>query len=376
MAGQLIPRGKRTWLLRVYLGRDPRTGKREYLNQTFHGTKRDAEDELAALVTKRSKGEIAAGRKAVTISDLLDDLIRDYRLNGQGIQWCETLCNVHLRPFFGKLPAAKLTAAHVNAYIDARKEKGRANATINHELSLLRRALNLGKDADKVTRAPKIPKLEENNVRKGFFEAAEYQAMRAELPEDLRPVLTFAYYTGCRRGEILGLQWPQVDLEECMIRLEPGTTKNAEPRLLPLDGELLETIRMQREIRDARCPESPWVFFWRKDGRQILNFRKSWDAAGGAAKVDKLFHDLRRTGVRNLVRAGVPEKTAMLISGHKTRAVFDRYNVTDERDLKAAMRAVSEYHRAKEPAHKGTPKRRPASNRHTIGTHGEKAPIQ
>jgi hypothetical protein len=103
---------------------------------------------------------------------------------------------------------------------------------------------------------------------------------------------------------------------------------------------------------------------------------KSWDAAGGAAKVDKLFHDLRRTGVRNLVRAGVPEKTAMLISGHKTRAVFDRYNVTDERDLKAAMRAVSEYHRGKEPAHKGTPKRRPASDRHTIGTHGEKAPIQ
>jgi integrase len=223
---EITRRGPRKWLVRVFLGRDPKTGKVRYQNQTVTGGKREAQAVASELESQRSKGLLTA--ESATIGELLDDLIRDYRLNRKDVAWCETLCNVHLRRFFGKIGANKLTTSDVNAYIDARRELGRKNATINNELALLRRALSLGKEADppKVTRVPKIPKLKTDNVRKGFFEHTQYQAMRSELPEELRPVLTFAYFTGCRRGEILGLRWSQVDLDACMIRLEAGETKH------------------------------------------------------------------------------------------------------------------------------------------------------
>jgi integrase len=107
----------------------------------------------------------------------------------------------------------------------------------------------------KVASVPYIPMLEERNVRKGFFEHDQFIAMRAGLPEYLRPVLTFVYYTGCRRGEILALRWSQVDLTERVVRLEPGTSKN-EARNLPLTSELYETLSMQKSIREAKYPLS------------------------------------------------------------------------------------------------------------------------
>jgi integrase len=219
--------------------------------------------------------------------------------------------------------------------------KAACNATINRELALLKHAFYLGwrSTPRKVASVPYIPMLEERNVRKGFFEHHQFLALRSALPEYLRPPLTFAYYTGCRRSEILGLEWSQVDLAERVVRLEPGTTKNDEARNLPLTTELYEVLSMQRSIRDTKFPACPWVFF-SESGGKIGRFQRSWRTACKAAALapakgepDRLFHDLRRSGVRNLIRAGVPESVAMRISGHKTRSVFERYNIVSERDL-------------------------------------------
>ena len=367
MAGQLIERGKGIWLIRVFLGRDPQTGRREYYNETFYDGKKEADNALLDALRDRKQGKIAVGSKKRTVSELLDDLLRDYRINEQSIDWAEIVVNTHLRPAFGEIGISKFlkaSTAYVQNYIDGRRDKGRQNGTINRELSLLRRAFTLGSEHNppKASMVPRIPMLEENNVRKGLFEHEDYTALLKTLPDELRPVVTFAYYTGCRKAEILSMRWSQVDLLEQVVRLEAGTTKNDEPRLIPLAPDLYEALKMQKSLRDQKYPSCPWVFF--RDGEQILDFRGGWEEACKAAglwdeqtkKPTKLFHDLRRTGVRNLVRAGVPEAVAMRISGHKTRAVFDRYNIVSESDLKAAGRKLGQYIREKTKSTEAKPK--------------------
>jgi integrase len=120
------------------------------------------------------------------------------------------------------MQASKLRFAIVQRYMEQRQTAGATNATINREIALMRRAFNLTHES-----LPALPsKLKENNVRKGFFEHEDYTALLKTLPAELRPVLTFAYYTGCRKGEILSLQWSQVDLLERVVRLEAGTGIN------------------------------------------------------------------------------------------------------------------------------------------------------
>ena len=158
------------------------------------------------------------------------------------------------------------------------------------------------------------------------------------MPGYLRPVLAMGFYTGMRKAEILKLRWSNVDLRSAEIRLDAGTTKNNEPRSISITGELLEMLKIERQ----RNPDSEFVFA--RDGESIGSFFKAWkSAAKRAGLLALLFHDLRRTGVRNLVRAGVPEGVAMAISGHKTRAVFERYNIVSGRDLKDAASKLEDY---------------------------------
>ncbi len=282
------------------------------------------------------------GAEKTMVVELLDDLLADYEQNGKSIKWAK-IVDKHLRAHFRYYKAAKVDTSAIRDYVNSRRAKSIAYSTINRELALLRRAYNLGIAAEppKVTRAPRIKAFREDNIRKGFFEHEEFLAMRAALPQELRPVITFAYYTGCRRGEILRIQWSQVDLRGKVIRLEAGETKNKQPRILPLYGELLQVVQMQADVRKELWPRCRFLFF--RNGEQIKSFKGAWEAACTATGIDRHFHDLRRTGVRNLVRSGVPEKVAMRISGHKTRSVFDRYNIVDERDLHIAAQKLDAY---------------------------------
>jgi integrase len=269
-----------------------------------------------------------------------------------------------IKAFFGNAKAHTVKGDSVKKFIAQRQAEGAANATINRELSLLKRCFNLGIETEKIVRKPYVAMLEENNVRTGFFERADFIALRNALPDYLKPVVTFAYYTGWRRGEILKLTWAQVDLAGQTVRLNAGTTKNKAGRVIVLEGELLETIKAQWEKRKvAAIPgHSPTLlcpYVFHRNGKRISDPRKAWaEACKETGLGHKLLHDFRRTAVRDMVRAGVPEKVAMSISGHKTRSIFDRYDIVDEADLREAARRHAEHIEKQKIAEKVVRKKR------------------
>ena len=172
-------------------------------------------------------------------------------------------------------------------------------------------------------------RLRENPPRQGFFEHPEYLAVRAHLPAPWQDILDLAYYSGWRKHEILGLTWDERDEAGGVIRLSPARRRRW------WGGFSRSHTRLPRP--------------WRADGRAVTPTARSsstatasLSAAGaprGAPPVKRpasrpaSLHDCRRTAARTLIRASVPERVAMLLTGHKTRAIFDRYNIINEQEL-------------------------------------------
>ena len=134
---------------------------------------------------------------------------------------------------------------------------------------------------------------------------------------------------GWRKNEILGLTWEEIDEAGGIIRLSPARSKTLVGRILPISQPIAEALARRRARRD---PDSPLVF--QRDGIPVRRWRTAWRTTCQAADVSTRFlHDCRRTAARNLIRASVPERVAMLLTGHKSRAIFDRYNIIHEQEL-------------------------------------------
>ena len=248
----------------------------------------------------------------------------------------------HLRSFFGFERAVCVTATTVQRYIAHRQSEGAANGTINRELHILRRAFSLAVEHKRLSRihVPEFPTLAEENVREGFAEKADLDAILSYLKDgDVRDFVAWAFWTGMRRGEISKLTWAAFDREASTLILPGRITKNGKPRKLILEGIYREIIARRLSARRLDCP-----LIFHRHGRPMGAFRKAWaNACKKAGVAELLFHDLRRTAVRNMIRAGIDKTVAMRISGHRTDAVFDRYNITSDDDLREAMRRHEGY---------------------------------
>jgi len=384
--GSLYKRGN-TWWLKYF-----RNGK-PYRESS--GTDKKM---VAEKILERKEGDIAQGMvpgiqfDKVTFDELAEEFLTEYRINNRKSLDRAELSIKHLRNGFEGIKITELTTPRIQEYVserikwactgcrtrfhfagvlqcpkcgDVKLEKGAANGTINRELAALKRLLSLGarQTPPKVNRAPYIPMLKENNTRKGFFEHKDFLALRDALPDYLKPMTMFGYKVGWRDQEITSLTWDAVDLDNGIVTLRVGETKNDEGRTVYLDDELRLLFREQWEKRKSHENPTHFVFTNKTGSGPIVNIKKAWSKATRKTKLgygyrisleyvtewqDKLpagpiFHDFRRSAVRNMIRSGIPERVAMMISGHKTRSVFDRYNIVSDTDLKQAAQKQQNY---------------------------------
>jgi integrase len=332
-----------TWWVRYYYRGEKKT-------ESSGSTKRSA----ATKLLKKRLAEMGSGRapgvdvEKTTYAQLAEMLVNDYRANGR-----KSLVRVersvkHLSGFFAEYRAIDVTTDRVLAYIAHRQDEKAMNATINRELAALKRMLRLGARAGKVAGVPSISLLREDNVRKGFFERPQLDAVMRHLSEDLWPLALVAYITGWRvKSEILSRQWQHVEFRAGWLRLDPGETKNRKGRNFPLTPELRQVLESQRARTQALEQSTgriiPWVFH--RDGKPIIDFRGSWkNACKKAGLPGRIPHDFRRTAVRNLERAGVPRSDAKAMVGHLTDSIYNRYAISDEASLKESAEKLSRLH--------------------------------
>jgi integrase len=300
----------------------------------------------AARRTQLAKGEVGIKdlpkAERLTVGQLLDRLQTDYEMEGKDSAQNRSLL-ARARKDFGSKMADAVGAEDVDAYIEQRRAKGAADATINRATHLLRAAYRRAKLSP-----PPIRHLsEKDNVRTGFFSAAEFRDVLSHLPDDgLRDFVLFAYLCGWRKGSVASLRWVDVDLMGGEINLPGKYTKNGEPLKMPIEGELKELMKRRKEARAVKTDNGTVIsaLVFHRGGKAVGEIRKSWATATRLANCSgKLFHDFRRTAARDLIRSGAGESVAMCITGHKTNSMFKRYNITDTEDVRAALRGVGKY---------------------------------
>jgi integrase len=311
----------------------------------------DYDEALAMLRKKMASAGVQSNHtdqpERVRIGQLLDLLIEDYGYQGRkSLADTKRRVNSRLRPFFGEMKAQALSTSKLREYVARRRRHETEPATINKELSWLRRAMNLGRrhDPPLVLHVPVFESLPVDNVREGTLTHEQYRAVRDLLPRYARIALVIGYHTGARKGEVREIQRDKIELTRRRIQLPGRTTKNGKPRYLPIYGDMAAEIDMALSGGDSKCN-----FLVQNEGKPVFDFDKAWATACKAAGIpEALFHDLRRTALTNMIEAGLSEKEAMEISGHKTRAVFDRYHIVSERRMMQNADKLDEHLKAKE----------------------------
>ncbi|MBV9761911.1 MAG: site-specific integrase [Acidobacteriaceae bacterium] len=323
-AGSIYQRGN-IWWVQVYIDGKP------IIQSSKSDKKSEAVKLRNKLLSKKDRGELHGGAaNTVLVNELLDDVLKSDIKESTRYIWRKVI-EKNIRPFFGKLKAQRLTTDHLEAYREKRLAEGRSHSTANRELSIVRTAFHNGRERTppKVAVVPYFPIIKETTVRKGFLTDAQYATLRDSLPQEIKALFVTAYVTGIRKGELLEIRWPQVDFEERIITLHREETKGDEARTVPIvAGDMYDLLKAAH----SAWPDAEYVF--NRQGERIKDFRGAWETACIAAGVPDLqFHDLRRTAVRNMRRAGIPQVIRMKISGHKTDSMERRYNIVDAEDL-------------------------------------------
>jgi integrase len=266
----------------------------------------------------------------------------------------------HLTDYFGETARAVKLGAGLDAYVEHRRGEEAAEGSIRIELALLDRAFRLAVQSRLLSHRarPYIekPPVDEGAVRQGFFRRETIERLCAQLPSVLADVVLFLFFCPWRIGAARRLEWRDYSAAEQALTLRPELNKTKRPLCIPVDPEntpeLMAVIERQRA---RRRPECPFIFHGRgcgaarvdRQGRQrpcLGDFGKTWDRACAAiGMAGRIPHDLRRSGVKHYIDAGVDPHTVMRWSGHRTTSMLQRYHIIDLDDLRRSGKRASDY---------------------------------
>jgi integrase len=262
---------------------------------------------------------------------LLELVRTDYKLKKhRSLYDLEKRIDVHLSPALGHLPAGKAWL-EVENYILERQQAGVTNGTINNELRVIRRAYRLGGRKGLVSHVPHIDMLPAAEARDGYYSPAEFTLVLAHSNELLRNILTVAYITGWRLRSILKLQWHQVDLKAGFVWQTEAKNQKATRWPIDIKLELLGDLSLRAAFEDQKRATDavkdriiPFVFH--RNGRPVKSIRGAFEKALEAAKISRVFHDLRGTAIVNLLEAGLEDSTIIMnLVGLKTQRMVIHY---------------------------------------------------
>jgi integrase len=320
------------WWCQYYVPGNPRPRKESTGTADYNEAEKILQQKLAEA---RTKGEPAPAK--LTVNELVEAKLKFDRVNGlKDTKSPEGRWRLHLAPVFAKVKVRDLSSDMLERYAFKRREEGAEPASVNRELALLRNALRRAKKKDTISNVVSFPMLKEDNVRKGFLEDHKYSQLAEATAKQglwLRTAFEIAYSFGWRKGEIFTLKVHQFEPRNDALRL--FDSKNSDGRLA------FVTKRLKKLLQQCCAGKDPDDFILTREGQPIVDFRRAWHEACKEAKVDDLyFHDLRRTGVRNMRRLGISESVAMKVSGHRTLSTFRRYEIVDESDLQAVAKKL------------------------------------
>ncbi len=237
-----------------------------------------------------------------------------------------------LKPFFEGKVMEELRRSDIAYYIEKRKAGGISNATINRELDVLSAAINHARYKWEWEIANPIERmsLKEPEGRLRWITRAEANSLIREGERDpksphLADFIRLALNTGCRKNELLTLEWDRVDLKANRLYLGGMHTKSGKRRIIPLNDEARKALSGRSLFRAEYCPDSPWVFA-HKNGDQVKYMQRGFKAACDRAGIlDFHVHDMRHTFASWLVMNGVPLLEVKELLGHSTIEMTERY---------------------------------------------------
>ena len=343
------------WYMQYPKEADPWTGKIKYVCEKVGSSQRLAERAFAQKMLKWQERKVLGLEKK-----------KDYKF-GEFVDWYLSLPKTKqvksikkieqhcrkLKETFGHLRADEIKSSMIEEYQQKRLSEISYRGTtykpasVNREIEVMGRIYNLAMREELVAKNPcwKVTRLSEKNARDRVLSREEWERLLKALPQHATDVMTTAYYTGMRAGEIFGITWDRVNMKEGYFILTQKDTKTGESRHVYFNGEVRNVLERLGKVRSI---SHNFVFTYRD--KPLKSIKVGLASGLKKAKIkDFRLHDLRHTYTTNARKAGVHETVIMKLTGHKTRSMFTRYNSVDETDAKQALKLMEGFFANIEP---------------------------